>query len=198
MRKLNINGEDWTTLDEVGYAVHETRRIIEKWKDKVDYTPEMVLDKFVRILFDEEYMGATDEERKYILEFPGEYVVCRRIKTDSGYTTEYFYDYDGYEEKIPVFTKDGERAERFFYESDAQQAAEKCGEGWTVADIGNASRRRVNHELKMLRAILDRAKKMNNEVDCDTCEGDNCEDCVNCNDCEMEDKEDGEGKGYDA
>ena len=164
MRKININGENWTTVDEIGYAIHEARKVVAGWEH--EDVARKAVDLVSKILFDEELSEAANEdERNYILEIPGTYVVARRVRGVSGIALEYFWDWiDHYdEEKMhPSLTLDYNHSEKFFYESDAQEVADKCGEDFSVIDVGRAAKRRAPRIKKLLDAILGETKKEEN------------------------------------
>lgn len=191
MYKITINGEDWTTVDEIAYAVHAMREEIKnsraRWKK--EWTAEEAIDSFVKMLFAEEYgREKTDWMKNRIVEMPGKYVIYRCVEEKSGksileYCAGTTPDFD------VIVTQSGDKALKIDYMSDAQEIMDsfKNNGNWRIGDVSRAAYR---HQKRILDIILKKIESVDFEDD-DEEDDDSGEDCTECVGCEYADECDG-------
>lgn len=181
MEKLRINGKDYTTIDEIAYAVHKVRRDADDGKLTLSI-PDVVLsdiekrycalaakkaiDLFVKTLYDEELsdkrLHFTDKME--IIEMEGRYVIARMIKTAIGTKVEYVQNYSGryvgekdYGEHkyTPFIIEDYDGAKVFYSEREANEIAKNLGsDDWYVIDVSDAALRRTKNVKELIQAIF--------------------------------------------
>lgn len=158
MKKYNIFGTEVVKLSELKY---ELRRIRRDWprilaeNDNLDRETiaTQAINCVVRSLFREEFVQAkTNEERKHIIEMPGEFIVC---KSNKGGTLTFFSGIDN--DNRPIYTDKEDEVLRFEYESQAEETAEalrKDGGDWTAIDMSDEEGEFCNRFFRVISKYL--------------------------------------------
>ena len=186
MEKLIINGKDYTTIDEIAYAVHKVRRDADAGKLTLTipdvaltdiekrycaWAAKKAIDLFVATLYDEELsdkrLHFTDKME--IIEMEGRYVIARMIKTTSGKKVEYVQNYSGryvgekdYDEHkyAPFIIEDYDGAKVFYSEREANEIAKNLGsDDWCVVDVSDAAIRRVKNVKSLIASMFEECEK---------------------------------------
>lgn len=150
MKKININGTEYTPVGEIKYVLRTLRKeVANRYPEADEGQRKLILsayDNVIRMLYRKELRAAkSDLERDMIMEMPGDFVVYKR-----GSSKRENFFFTGWDNGEPIISSNADNVMFFDYESKAEETRERLGEGWKVMDASTESAAAANEMLEFL------------------------------------------------